>query len=165
MQRDKQLETHLPVELRANPFWKKSHIKRPTSFGCEARQLEIRSDDPYLLENQIDNWEYLDKYRVNHGRLQISTSLGSLTRAPPPSNKYNPNHERLSHRENGPLITIAHKPEDKEYFEIIERAQTFKFPKSTNHESKKKVREKEIKFQTGDLKNVNVDDMRKGNFF
>jgi hypothetical protein len=129
MRRSERSLESLPPELKKDPFWTQSLVKRPTTFGSEPRSFrDFNYDDPYRLEKDIDNWVLLDEHRSNHGRLQVTSTWGKLKVAPPAPSKYDPNHEKLSKREVGPHIKMATKPEDKEYFETVRLAQTYKPP-------------------------------------
>jgi len=171
MNRDKKIIEKLPDELKSNSFWRESHIKRPTTFGSEARTFrEVIEDDPYKIEKELHTWKHVDEHRSNHARLQITTTWGHLKVTAPSSAKYDPDHEKLSKRESFPSITIATKPQDTEYYETMKYMKTLRAmsPSNSNNKDtttklrKQQTRPKSSKLKTGgEFKNINVDDMRK----
>ena len=170
MNRDQKLREKLPDHLKDDPFWKNSFIKRPTTFGCEARAFrEVVEDDPYRVEKDLQSWQSLDEHRVNHGRLQITSTWGSLKHAPPSSAKYDPQHDKRSKMESFPSLTISTKPIDNEFEDTLEYNKTFRtmFPIQSSPQSMQTSRKKRPKSSHklntgGNLRNLNVDDMKKG---
>jgi hypothetical protein len=165
MKSERRLLEKLPSPLKDNPFWATSHTKKPTTFGCESRSFcYLNEDDPYNAEKDIHRWEKVDKFGGNHGRLQISSTWGSLSKAPPAPCKYDPNHEKLSYRENFPSITFSVKSDDKEYFENLQRAQSFRAPVTSptlGKKMRKSTKKKNNPSHGSDFGNVNFEDMRK----
>jgi hypothetical protein len=169
--KDQVILDKLPESLRDDPFWKKSHTKRPTTFGCEPRRFrDLSVEDRYKVEKDAEDWVMLDKDRVNHGRLQISTRWGTLSNTAPSCDSYNPKYEVQSFRENGPLITIAHKQSsDKEYFDALEFTKTIRqdpsyrrLMKNSSKSDKSKDSKASSKKLDKHLQNLNLEDMRKG---
>jgi hypothetical protein len=170
--KDQALLEKLPESLRDDPFWKTSHTKRPTTFGCEPRRFrDLSVEDRYKVEKDAEDWVMLDKDRANHGRLQISTRWGTLSNSAPSCDTYNPKYELQSFRENGPLITIAHKQSsDKEFFEALEFTKTIRqdpsykrlMKSSSSKNEKSKDSKPPSKKLDKHLQNLNLDDMRKG---
>lgn len=153
----------LPSEFLNDPFWSKSHVPRPSTFGASGKQTFVKVDDRFTLKNGAQQWVQQDDHGNHHGRVQIVDYWGKYHDSPPPGS-YNPDHEKLSKREIGPKHTIPRRYHDS-YFEDLDYSK--KNPIKQLHSpqdvfSAKNVLTVSHKEATkSELHRINVEDMRK----
>jgi hypothetical protein len=153
---------HLPHEFLNDPFWSRSHVQRPSTFGASAKPTRIKVDSPEKLRNDVVKWNQHDDFGVNFGRLTVRDMWGKY--GTPPPGEYNPDHEKLSRREIGPKHAFPSKPKDY-YFEEVEFTknnpyQHFPNPHIDIFKPKDQLIPKKAT-KPSDLQRVNLDDMRK----
>lgn len=120
------------------------------------------------LNAEALNWKGSDINKSHHGRLQIESRWGTFSKGTPPLGSYSPEDTKLSYRENSPIYTISKKPKD-DYFQLVNYAK--KHPLKSIDKLPTFVKKKgwsavPTEFQSSSpdtLKNISVEDMRKGN--
>lgn len=136
-----------------------------STFGASSKAPILESsDERYAVEKLSKTWVGYDSNGCSHSRLRVSSTLGKMTLNPPPI-QYNPDHEKQSHREVGPKLTIAKKFRDP-YDDVTEehkKSGAQYIPKYSQIPSIHRIKAPPVDKKHSDFAQFNLEDMRNGN--
>lgn len=149
---------------KSQQFWSQSLTFKPSTFGSTVKVAE----NPLDLTPKASSWQGKDEFGHSHSRLQISTVFGRLTTTPGPG-QYDPDHEKLSRRVNGPHITLGERQNSRRSVEMerkytVSDMQADNNYNNNNKSNKKKNKKKKDNNQNNNnsaLKSIRISDMRR----
>ena len=145
-------------------IWGKSMIFTHSTFGASTKDKSknMLSDDLFAAAKLSNDWVGHDRNGCSHARLRIESTFGKMTITPPPI-QYNPNHEKLSKREVGPKLTIATKPRDTYYDDVLEHKNSKMYiPQYSAVAPMSRKKSTPNKKKPSEFENLNLEDMRNG---